>query len=280
MEVEKTPEVQLLQRERKCPHSRDLVQEFLILSHLPLKISSILLPVLPSFSLFSRVSKSDELRANREVRKDNYLLTIFFFLIIMNCALKKSYQVIILETSTVKITRPLKIAYTERAEASKEPGLADLRIHLLIEGDRGHGGVQAEHVLAEQSLHAQGQAVHIPRHRPQRTRNWSGTRANIHVKQIHVKHWSILCTAMLAARSDQAMKWGVSDGLWTDLGCLRLSSGLEKDMGLFTAYREKQLKIHIPATIPLTGPVIPARLWENKKKYIDLSVMVSYYRYV
>lgn len=48
-----------------------------------------------------------------------------FFLITTNRALKKSYQVIILETSTVKITRPLKNAYVERAEPSKEPGFAD-----------------------------------------------------------------------------------------------------------------------------------------------------------
>lgn len=86
--------------------------------------------------------------------------------------------------------------------------------------------------------------------------------------------------AMLAARSDQAMRWCVSDGLWTDLGCLRLFSGLEKDMRLFTAHREKQLKIHVLAVIPLTGPVIPVRLQENKKKYIVISVTVRYYQYI
>lgn len=61
---------------------------------------------------------------------------------------------------------------------------------------------------------------------------------------------------MLAARDDQAMRWNVSDVLQVDLGCLRLSSGLE-DIGLFTAYREKQLKIHVPARIPLTEPLTP-----------------------
>lgn len=39
--------------------------------------------------------------------------------------------------------------------------------HLLIKGDGGHGGIQPEHLLAEQCLHAEGQAVHIPRYRPQ-----------------------------------------------------------------------------------------------------------------
>ena len=187
----------------------------------------------------------------------------------------------LLETSTVKITGPLKNAYVEHAPPSKEAGLADLRTHLLIEGHGGHGGVQPEHLLTEQRLHAQGQAVHISRHRPQCTRNWSGTRANIHVKQTGAPNTGApLCMATLAARDDQAIRWDVSDGLWTDLGCLRLSSGLEEDIGLFIAYREKQLKIHVPARIPLTGTLTPDRLWEKKKKYVVISVTVRYSRYV
>lgn len=64
MEVEKPPEVHLLQRKRKCPQPRDLLlQEFLILSCLPLKISSFLLLVLPSSPLFYGVSQSDKLHA-------------------------------------------------------------------------------------------------------------------------------------------------------------------------------------------------------------------------
>lgn len=69
-----------------------------------------------------------------------------------------------------------------------------------------------------------------------------------------------LCTATLAARDDQAMGWDVSDGLLIGLGELWLSSGLEVDVGLFTAHREKQLKIHVPARIPLTGSPTPDRL--------------------
>jgi len=44
MEVKKNPEAHLLQREREYPQSRDLLQEFLILSHLPLKTSSFFTP--------------------------------------------------------------------------------------------------------------------------------------------------------------------------------------------------------------------------------------------
>lgn len=136
-----------------------------------------------------------------------------------------------LETSTVKITGPLKNAYIECAAPSKELGLADLRTHLLIEGDGGHGGVQLEHILAEQGLHAQGQAVHVPRHRPQRARNWSGTRANVHIKQMGVPNTGPpLCMAMLAARDGQAMRWDVSDELQTDLGCLLRPRGGHKTL--------------------------------------------------
>lgn len=53
---------------------------------------------------------------------------------------------------------------------------------------------------------------------------------------------------------------------------LVVSSGLEEDIRLFTAYREKQLKIHVPARIPLTGLLTPDRLWEKKEKYIVISV--------
>lgn len=79
-------------------------------------------------------------------------------------------------------------------------------------------------------------------------------------KGVHQNTGPPLCMAMLAARDDQAMRWNVSDVLQVDLGCLRLSSGLEEDIGLFTAYREKQLKIHVPARIPLTEPLTPDRL--------------------
>lgn len=182
---------------------------------------------------------------------------------------------------SVKITEPLKNASVERAAPSKELGLADLRTHLLIEGDGGHSGVQPEHLLAEQRLHAQDQAVHVPRHRPQRTRNWSGMRAHVYIKQTGAPNTGpALCMAALAARDDQAMKWDFSGGVWTNLGCHRLSSGLDKDIGLFTAYREKQLKIHVPARIPLTGPVTPDRLWEKRKKYIVISVVVRYSQYI
>ena len=36
--------------------------------------------------------------------------------------------------------------------------------HLLPEGQGGHGGVQAEHVLTQQRSQAQCQALHIPGH--------------------------------------------------------------------------------------------------------------------
>lgn len=34
--------------------------------------------------------------------------------------------------------------------------------HLLLEGQGGHSGVQAEHVLTQQCSHAQRQTLHIP----------------------------------------------------------------------------------------------------------------------
>lgn len=52
VEVEKPPEAGLLQREREHLQLRDLLQQFLILSHLPLKISMYLLPVSPFSLLF------------------------------------------------------------------------------------------------------------------------------------------------------------------------------------------------------------------------------------
>lgn len=64
IEVEKPPEIHLLQRKSKCPQSRDLLQEFPALSYLPLKISSFCLLVLPSSPLFSGVSQSDKTHAN------------------------------------------------------------------------------------------------------------------------------------------------------------------------------------------------------------------------
>lgn len=87
-------------------------------------------------------------------------------------------------------------------------------------------------------------------------------RANVHAKHMGVTNATpALRTATPAARDDRAMRWDVSDGLWTDLGCLRLSSGLQEDAGLFTAHKEKQLKSQVPARIPLTGPLTPDRLW-------------------
>ena len=168
----------------------------------------------------------------------------------------------LLETSTVKVTGSLKNAYVECTAPSQELGLADLRTHLLIEGDGDHGGVQLEHLLAEQRLHAQGQTVRVPHHHPQHTRNWGGMRANIHTKQTGPP----LCMAMLAARDSQALRWDDSDGLWTGLGYLWLSSGLEEDIGLFTAYRQKQLKIHLPARISLYRVTHSRQAAEKEKK--------------
>lgn len=41
-------------------------------------------------------------------------------------------------------------------------------LYLVIKGDGGQGGIQPEHLITEQCLHAEGQAVHISRHWPQR----------------------------------------------------------------------------------------------------------------
>lgn len=149
--------------------------------------------------------------------------------------------------------------------------------HLLIEGDGGHGGVQLEHLQAEQRLHAQGQAVHVPRHGPHCTRDWMGRE-----QTPTLSRWMCQTPSHPSAQprwAEQAMR-GVSDGLQAGLCCLRFSSGLQEDIRLSTGYRENEFIIRVPARMPLTGPVTPDRLWEKKKKYIVVSVMGKYFQCV